>query len=471
MNTLVWFQRNLRVASNPALDAAYQASMQEGGAVVGAFFYDEQYTGEFCFADESIPRCGELRAGFLWQSLLNLRNNLQQIPLIIQCGEAAGLLVELCQQLDIQEVHTQKLWAHEEQFVAETVRSTLEAIGITLVEHECYTLLTSTIVTARHPDALSSFSKFRRKVEREVGRDVEHSAEVAFHSLINSSERTEAQRVMLQEVAALSENRTESPIPIAEVSEPRSVLPFVGGESAGEQRLSHYCQQALGHYKETRNGLIGADYSSKLSPWLNLGCISPQQVLRAVREYEHRHGANASTEWLIVELLWRDFFQYLAAQRRGALFCGRAEPMGSSRAGAEKMGSVSAVSDTALTDPSLYGTKASEFAQWRTGTTESEFINANMRELNSTGFMSNRGRQNVASMLIHDLHIDWRWGAAWFEAKLLDYDPGSNYGNWQYIGGLAANPRGGSWFNIEKQANVYDTDGAYRALWASSQLE
>jgi deoxyribodipyrimidine photo-lyase len=70
-------------------------------------------------------------------------------------------------------------------------------------------------------------------------------------------------------------------------------------------------------------------------------------------------------------------------------------------------------------------------------------------------------------MLIHDLHIDSRWGAAWFEAQLLDYDPGSNYGNWQYIGGLAANPRGGSWFNIEKQANVYDTDGAYRALWAA----
>lgn len=455
MNTLVWFRRNLRIANNLALHAACQASKQEDGAVVGAFFYDEQYTGEFRFADECMPRCGKLRAGFLWQSLLNLRNNLQQIPLIVQRGESAGLLVELCQQLDIQEVHTQKLWAHEEQFVAETVRSTLAAIGITLVEHECYTLLPSAIVDAKHPDALISFSKFRRKVEREV----EPSAEVAIHSLVNNP--TAAQQAMLQEVAALGENRTENPIPSAEVSEPRSVLPFVGGESAGQERLNHYCQQALGHYKETRNGLIGADYSSKLSPWLNLGCISPQQVLHAVREYEHTHGANASTEWLIVELLWRDFFQYLAAQRGSALFFGRAE----------RMGSVSTVSDTALTDPSLYGTKAAEFAQWRTGTTESEFINANMRELNSTGFMSNRGRQNVASMLIHDLHIDWRWGAAWFEAQLLDYDPGSNYGNWQYIGGLAANPRGGSWFNIEKQANVYDTDGAYRTLWAQRREE
>lgn len=465
MNTLVWFRRNLRVANNPALHAACQASIQENGAVAGAFFYDAQYTGEFCFEHESMPRCGKLRAGFLWQSLLNLRNNLQQLPLIIQRGEAPGLLVELCQQLDIQEVHTQTLWAHEEQFVAETVRSTLAAIGITLVEHECYTMLPSAIVSAKHPDALSSFSKFRRKVEREV----EHSTEVAIYSLEHVNEPNEAQQVLVQQTAALGENRIESPIPSTDVSEPRAVLPFVGGESAGQQRLSHYCQQALGHYKETRNGLIGADYSSKLSPWLNLGCISPLQVLRAVQEYEHIHGANASTEWLIVELLWRDFFQYVAAQRGSALFFGQLEPMGSPRA--EKMGSVSAVSDTALTDPSLYDTTAEEFTLWRTGTTQSEFINANMRELNSTGFMSNRGRQNAASMLIHDLHIDWRWGAAWFEAQLLDYDPGSNYGNWQYIGGLAANPRGGSWFNIEKQANVYDTDGAYRALWASTPVK
>ena len=90
-----------------------------------------------------------------------------------------------------------------------------------------------------------------------------------------------------------------------------------------------------------------------------------------------------------------------------------------------------------------------------------------MRELAATGYLSNRLRQVAASYLIHDLACDWRAGAAWFEAQLLDYDVYSNQGNWLYIAGRGTDPRGGRSFDPIKQAATYDPDGAYQRLWGS----
>uniref|UniRef100_A0A2P2JXF5 Cryptochrome/DNA photolyase FAD-binding domain-containing protein n=1 Tax=Rhizophora mucronata TaxID=61149 RepID=A0A2P2JXF5_RHIMU len=88
-----------------------------------------------------------------------------------------------------------------------------------------------------------------------------------------------------------------------------------------------------------------------------------------------------------------------------------------------------------------------------------------MKELATTGFMSNRGRQIVCSFLVRDMGIDWRMGAEWFETCLLDYDPCSNYGNWTYGAGVGNDLREDRYFNIPKQAQVYDPDGNYVAFW------
>jgi deoxyribodipyrimidine photo-lyase len=97
-----------------------------------------------------------------------------------------------------------------------------------------------------------------------------------------------------------------------------------------------------------------------------------------------------------------------------------------------------------------------------------DFINANMIELKLTGFMSNRGRQNVASYFCNDLKLDWRYGAAYFEQQLVDYDECSNWGNWAYIAGVGNDPRESRYFNIEKQATVYDKTKSYRNLWLTN---
>jgi deoxyribodipyrimidine photo-lyase len=93
-----------------------------------------------------------------------------------------------------------------------------------------------------------------------------------------------------------------------------------------------------------------------------------------------------------------------------------------------------------------------------------------MRELNATGFMSNRGRQNVASFLVKELQLDWRIGAEYFESMLLDYDVCSNYGNWMYIAGVGNDSRD-RYFNIILQAKNYDPDGEYVKLWISELVE
>jgi deoxyribodipyrimidine photo-lyase len=224
----------------------------------------------------------------------------------------------------------------------------------------------------------------------------------------------------------------------------RAVLDFEGGETAGLERVEEYVWEtdSLRRYKQTRNGLLGRDFSSKLSPWLNEGCLSPRRVSAAVDRYEDRRVANDSTYWLRFELIWRDFFQFQFAKHGATVFT----------PGGIRRRDIDWASDEAA------------FDRWRRGATGIPFVDANMRELNRTGYMSNRGRQNVASVLANDLRIDWRKGAAHFETQLVDYDPASNYGNWAYVAGVGNDSRNRS-FDVVGQARRYDPEAAYVTRW------
>ena len=102
---------------------------------------------------------------------------------------------------------------------------------------------------------------------------------------------------------------------------------------------------------------------------------------------------------------------------------------------------------------------------WCQGRTGYPFVDANMRELLHSGWMSNRGRQVVASFLIKDMRVDWRVGAEWFESRLLDYDVGSNWANWAYLAGVGGDPRSSRYFSVPRQQAVHDADGAFVSLW------
>jgi len=227
------------------------------------------------------------------------------------------------------------------------------------------------------------------------------------------------------------------------------------GEAGIQAHLQRYLSRALPHrYKATRNQLSGLDFSSKWSPWLAVGAVSAPQLMQALRGFEAECGANEGSHWLWVELLWREHFRLLQHKHGAALYRWRG------------------LCDTALARERMSrhgsaprGPESPQAHAWRTGHTGQPLVDAGMRELASTGWLSNPLRQIVASHLIHDLGVDWRVGAAWFENQLIDFDVHSNQGNWAYIAGVGTDPRGGRRFNLDKQTREHDPDGVYRRGW------
>ena len=223
-------------------------------------------------------------------------------------------------------------------------------------------------------------------------------------------------------------------------------------ESAAQKHLKTYFSGDFAlTYKLTRNQPMNwspeQHFSTQFSPWLACGALSAPMIYAELKRFEARRGANDSTYWIWFELLWRDYFRFLHLQQGKKLY--RKQGLGDF--------------ELATVPNNKQGLK-----RWCEGRTSEPLVDAGMRELAATGWLSNRMRQIVASYLIYDLGGDWRAGAAWFESQLIDYDVYSNQGNWLYIAGRGTDPRGGRRFNPQMQAQQHDADGVYRRFWSVS---
>ena len=419
-----WFRNDLRLNDNPALAKA----LKTGQPVVPVYVWDER--------SWSADRASERRRKFQAESLEDLRKALEARggALLVASGNPASVLQDL-----VSEHGAEAVYATKEHTTEEVEREEAVAAFVDLHLEEAMTLV--------HPEDLpfslqqlpEVFTRFRNKVEKDW---------VVCESV------AAPERIPIP--AGLVSTGQEVPVM---TDDPRGVLPFEGGATAAHARLTHYfwTKRRLAVYKKTRNGLLGADYSSKFSPWLANGCISPREIYDEVMRFEEEVERNESTYWLVFELLWRDYFRFVAWRHGARLFW-----KSGIKAVADRKGDVG---------PGAEDNRAKRaFEAWQEGTTKDAFVNANMRELAATGFMSNRGRQNVASYLVHDLGVDWRWGAAYFEQQLIDYDPASNWGNWAYIAGVGNDPRPNRKFNTRSQAERYDPEGKYVAVWSQPTL-
>ncbi|MBH0061905.1 MULTISPECIES: DASH family cryptochrome [unclassified Pseudoalteromonas] len=221
-----------------------------------------------------------------------------------------------------------------------------------------------------------------------------------------------------------------------------------GGFKSAQTHLKQYFSGLLpSTYKITRNELDGFNNTTKFSTWLALGCVSARQVYKAVEAYEHSQITNESTYWIKFELLWREYFKWHALKAGKSLFSFKGQKQ---------------------TKP-LTTFMPNRFAAWCNGSTPYPLVNAIMNELNATGYISNRARQIAASCLVNELGLDWRYGAAYFEQQLIDYDVAANWGNWQYIAGVGVDPRGGRHFNIEKQTLQFDPHAVYTNKWQGNK--
>ncbi len=424
--TLVWFKTDLRVHENETLVHAIAHSHE----IIPVYCLDENQFKNTAFG---FKKMGNIRAQFLLQALQNLDANLRALGsgLIVVQGKPQEEIPKLAREFNAQKVVAKKEVAYEELQVQDAVEQALWKQSCAFETFSTSTLYHAQDLPFLLKDIPDVFTNFRKKVEKEC------TVRTVF-ATPSSIKSPKLEQVNWPTLTQLGFDEV--------VYDSRAAIKFIGGETAALQRLQTFLfdTQAVSTYKETRNQLIGENYSSKFSAWLSLGCISARQIYHQLKNYEAQFGANESTYWLVFELLWRDYFRFMMKKYRHQFFL--------------KHGIKKATGKGKTHQPAL-------LKKWINGETGVDFIDANMIELNLTGFMSNRGRQNVASYLCNDLKLDWRYGAAYFEQQLIDYDVCSNWGNWAYLAGVGNDPRGQRAFNIEKQAADYDKDYAYRNLW------
>jgi deoxyribodipyrimidine photo-lyase len=437
---VVWFRRDLRLHDNEALTEAATAKR-----VVPVYAFDPREYGEAAFGgDHSFryAKTGPHRARFRRESVADLRASLRDrdSDLVVREGRPERVVAGVAAAVDADAVHFHTSPCPEEAGVEAGVRAALRELDadVDARRHWGHTLYHINDLPTDYRNIPDTYTSFRKSVEGDAS--------------VRAPLGTPDVPPLPDDAPAPGDLPTPSALGV-EVRDPaeRGVLPFPGGESAALDRVERYLwdEDRLREYKETRNGLLGQGYSSKLSPWLNEGCLSPRYVEGEVDRYEDLRTSNDSTYWLVFELIWRDFFQFQFAKHGADFFA---------------PGGIRDRTDVDWRDPDADDEAARQFERWAAGETGIPFVDANMRELNETGYMSNRGRQNAASFLANNLRVDWRRGAAYFETQLVDYDPASNYGNWAYIAGVGNDSRD-RYFNIVKQARKYDGQADYVRHW------
>lgn len=432
MNTLVWFRNNLRTLDNTILTKACEAD----GNVIGLYCFDPRHYATTAFG---FKKTGAFRAQFLLETINDLKASLSElnISLIIQHQRPENCIPDIVKAQEINAIYYQKEWTSEERDVEIALKENCKLLAVDFKSYyDQFLFHPKDIPFNASQDIPQVFTQFRKACE--------NSAQVR-EVIPKPNKRNESNLLLTTyNIPTLQSLGLQSFTP-----DHRTSFPFKGGETRGLQRLKNYHWETnhIAKYKETRNGLVGKDYSSKYSAWLANGSLSARVIYADVKKFEIEKVSNQSTYWMIFELIWRDFFKYISIKHGAAIF---------------KIGGILgknynwSQNDKALKD-------------WISGNTKYDFVNANMLEIMKTGWMSNRGRQNVASFWAKELQQDWRVGASYFESMLIDYDVHSNYGNWMYNSGVGNDPRDRN-FNIQNQANRYDKQRTYRDLWLEDSL-
>lgn len=428
-NTLIWFRNDLRCNDSIVLEQA----LKSNGSIIAVYCFDPRH---YELTDYGFKKTEKFRAKFLIETIQDLKHNLSNlnITLLTYFDYPENIIPKLVDDFELDEIHLQAEWTQEEVSVLEAMRNKISS-RVEIFEHYDQFLYHPEDINMDISQMPKVFTKYRKHVEKTC--QVRPSIPIAK----NNQNEFKIEQTSIPTLETLGFKDFEI--------HPKSAFPFKGGETQALQRLQDYFfkTKKLGVYKKTRNGLIGKDFSSKFSPWLANGSISARTIYWEVKRFEKEHFKNDSTYWLIFELIWRDFFKCISLKHGNDIF---------------KLGGI-------LYKNYEWSQNPKAINQWKEGLTAEPFVNANMIELNKTGWMSNRGRQNVAYYFSKSLELDWRIGAAYFESLLIDYDVHSNYGNWMYVAGVGNDPRDRK-FNVKLQAERYDTNGKYQQIWSQQSL-
>ena len=424
-NALIWLRNDLRIKDH----CGFYNSTINCDKIFAYFSFEPD---RFKNTKWGFKKTEKFRTLFLIQTLTCLKDELKKknITLIVDIKSAMFGIPKLIDSLKITDLFYQNEWTKEENNVSDNVK---KSISKKIKIHTYYDQF------LYHPKDI----KFELDALPEV-----------FTIFRKSCEKNTLVRKVFPEIPTLpSTNLLNQDFTIPRLedfgfsefhSPPFSAFPFNGGSKNGHKRIKNYLwdTKKISSYKETRNGLVGKDYSSKFSAWLANGSLSAREIYWQVKDFESKVKKNQSTYWMIFELIWRDYFKYVSLKHGNNIF---------------KLEGI-------LKKEYDWKSNHKILTSWINGDTVEPFVNANMIELKKTGWMSNRGRQNTASFFSKNLFMDWRIGAAYFESQLIDYDVHSNYGNWMYVSGVGNDPRDRK-FDISWQSEKYDPQKKFQKLW------
>jgi len=410
--TVWWIRRDLRLVDNQALQAAVEAAEQ----VIPLFILDPFFEKSSYVADK--------RLAFLYNGLRALDAALKQkgSRLIIRQGKPIKVLTQLIKETGAESIFAEADYSSYARQRDETINSELP---LTLSEG----------VVVHHPNSLLKsddtpyqvFTPFKKNAW--LVRPLPHSSQ-----LLPAPERI------------------NTPHKLGSLQIPDSVklpdsVPFKPGETEARKRLATFTESsAIYDYGANRNQL-DLNGTSGLSPYLRFGMISARQTAVAAiqaREAANTDAAKKAANTFLGELIWREFY-YSILYHFPHVVSGSFRPE---------------------YDNIDWRNDPDEFTAWQQGETGYPVVDAAMHQLKHTGWMHSRARMIVASFLVKDLLIDWRWGERYFMQQLVDGDPANNNGGWQWTAGTGTDAAPYfRIFNPVTQSKKFDPNGEYSRRW------
>ena len=395
---VVLFTRDLRVHDQPALAAAVERAER----VVPLFVLDDAVLAAFAAPN---------RVAFLIDALRVLDSSLHARggALVVRRGNVVGETVRLALDVDATAVFVSEDVSAYAQERERRLRTGLAAAGAALEVFPGVTVVPPGDIAPEGKDHFRVFTPYWNRWREQPRREI---------------------------LPAPVRIRIPEGIEVGRVPEPRELQPGrpaarlpQGGESAGRRRLDEWLAGGLSRYAELADDL-GADATSRLSPYLHFGCISAGEVVERASDLE-------GAEPFVRQLCWRDFNHQLLAARPELAH------------------------EDLRPRPGAWREDEEGLAAWREGRTGYPLVDAGMRQLLLEGFMHNRARLVAGSFLTKHLGIDWRVGAAHFFAHLVDGDVANNSGNWQWVAGTGTDSRPYRRLSPQRQAARFDPDGVY----------
>ncbi|WP_129714404.1 DASH family cryptochrome [Pedobacter sp. SYP-B3415] len=416
---LVWFRNDLRLHDNEIVLEALAKSEE----ILPVYVFDPRHYETV----NGFQKTGQIRARFIIESVAALKASLEAIGgnLLVRSGYPEELIPGLVREYEINEVYHHREVAAEETRISARVEDALWKLKINLKHFIGHTLYNKEDLPFPIKDIPDAFNQFKKKTERDA----------VIKPCFEAPERVSV--VQASDWGTIPELQTLGYQDF--VRDERDAFNMTGGEAAGLTYLRKFIDSSAA--VQGKNKVL----PSRMSAWLALGCVSPRKIYWSIKQAEQRFGARNHFNQVIIGLLWRDYFRFMFKKHGNTYF--------------KKGGFKNEAPPEARNQSSL-------FKKWKQAQTGHGVIDAIMNELNFTGFISHSARQLVAVYLVYELKVDWTLGASYFEEKLIDYCPASNWGNWAGMSGVGSDQKNKGSFDLEKEVKNIDPEGLYASTWS-----